>query len=174
MLKAAQEIAGGLEQGLEQGVWGGVKGAMLGYMTFPVVAGLIAAGVVVAMATPVWGLGPFLGPLAAGLATTAVASVIGYPINARIAEFGSVLGGVLGFTHKVDDVDPEKGQIIQLAPDQELVVVNKPSVSAAEMNAFVASEATQQPAAATMVQADEAKLFGRQAVEAEAAPEHSK
>ncbi len=160
MLKTAQNIAGGLEQGLEHGIWGGVRGALLGYMTLPLVAGVVAAASVAAIGTPVLALESLtLSAMAVGAIATAVTAVVAYPLNKQVAKLGSVIGGVVGFTRSVDEPAPQQGQIIQLAPEQELVVVNKPAVNA--VNANVTTQAKPEP----VVRSKQAEILGSRVTE---------
>lgn len=131
MLSSARNVAGGLEEGLEGGIWGGIKGALLGYFTLPIVAsvaavaiGMLSGGMTAAPAA-LLGAGVF-----------AATAVLAYPLNKQVAKFGGLLGGVIGFAGGVDE--PE-GKTIQLAPGQDVVVVNGPAMMANQETAPTAT-----------------------------------
>ena len=175
LTSSTQTVAGGLEQGLEHGIWGGVKGAILGYMTLPVIVGLA-----VGIAVGVHGFNPFglgaglfgtglAGGALAGAAATAVTTILAYPLNRGIAKLFGLVGGVVGFASGVDEPEKDKGQTIQLSPDQELVVVNKSSgKSNALMNASLADanvDYTKKSEPETIVRSDEAQRMGDRVTE---------
>lgn len=97
------ETATSIEGGVEKGVWIGVAGAVLGFMLLPVLGGLGGAAAF-ALSSAGEGAG-LLSVLGVGAAVTAATAILAFPINRRLADLGTLVGGILGFAKGAEEAE---------------------------------------------------------------------